>query len=256
MRPLLGQPFQNPNRPTVVLRIAVFLTASLTAAQPLAFDAASFKPATTTNGNSTFNLLPAGIEGTNDSLSMLIRFAYHLQPNQLSGPAWLDTAAFDVIAKASHQATAEELRQMLQSLLAERLKMVVHQEEKQVVSYVLVVDKGGLKIRPVEGTNRNMHGTGHSFEATEAPLSQLAGNLAGLLRRAVVDETNTPGSFTYTLSWSPENQSAAEKGAAAAIPGPTLLEALREQLGLRLEERKIPMQVLVVDHVERRPTEN
>lgn len=91
-----------------------------------------------------------------------------------------------------------------------------------------------------------MHGTRNGLEATEAPMSQLAGNIAYMLGRAVVDETHTPGAFTYKLTWTPGYTGAA----------PTLFDALREQLGLKLEERKTPMQVLVVDHVERVPTEN
>lgn len=129
-----------PPSPRLILRgrmarkCALLAIACIAAAQPLAFDVASVKPTHTAGGNSTFNTQPAGLEGTNDTLSALIRWAYHLEPNQLSGPAWLDTESFDIVAKASHEVKADELRQMLQTLLEERFKLAGHREENNFPS--------------------------------------------------------------------------------------------------------------------------
>jgi len=220
----------------------------IASAQTLTFDVASVKANKTgTYDSSTLNVHPASLEGTNDTLSLWIRYAYDLQPTQLSGPNWLDTERFDIMAKASREVNKDEIRKMLQALLAERFKLEIHHEERQLRSYALVVDKGGLKIKPVEGDQKNMHGSHNSLDATQAPLSQLAGNLSYFLGSPVYDETRTPGAFTYTLKWGPENTSP---------PGPTIFEALREELGLRLEERKTATDVVVVDHVERVPIGN
>lgn len=230
-------------------RTILLLSLAWTAdAQTLTFDVASVKVNRTgTYDNSTLNTHPASIEGTNDSLSLWIRYAYNLQPTELSGPNWIDNDRFDIMAKASREVNKDELRQMLQALLVDRFKLEFHREEKQLRNFLLVVDKGGLKIQPVEGDQKNMHGSRNSLEATQAPLSQLAGNLVYFLNSPVSDETKTPGNFTYTLKWGPDNVSP---------PGPTIFEALREQLGLRLDERKTATQVMVIDHVERVPTGN
>jgi len=241
-----------------MLRTAVLLAAAIgaAAAQPLTFEVASVKPNLTDSGHSSNHTRPTSLIMDNSTLAGLIRSAYGLRPDQLIGPGWMETERFDIAAKSSHEVTDDELMQMLQALLVERFKLTFHHDEKELPVYALVVDKKGLKIQPVEGNGDSTHTEKGLLQAKEVTLAQLAKSLSTILGRTVLDDTKTEGSFTFELKWTPEDLSAKEKKAEKESAGPSIYDAVREQLGLKFEERKAKLPILIVDHVERVPTEN
>lgn len=252
------------------MRLAVYLAILLatpvlgqTVDSPPAFEAASVK----LSGDSTpysFNAGPGQLEVRGVTLRILILMAYG--PN-VSAPDWLDSVKLDVVAKLPASAAglspkdrAHITTLMLQGLLAERFKLNVHREEKVVPGYALVVAPGGPKMRRVEPLQFNQ-GTVMvgGITARSLPISQILASARGAVGRPVKDETDLSGYYEFNLTWTPEDKLLAGADNTSTAPGdrpPSIFTALQEQLGLRLEPRKLPIEVVVVDHVERVPTEN
>jgi uncharacterized protein (TIGR03435 family) len=270
-------------------RAAVILCASIALGQQsnpkLTFEVASIKPAgpqamarlqgSVEGGPGT--AAPARIQFTDIPLKALIMRAYDVQSFQVSGPSWMDSQRFDVIAKVPAGATKEDARIMLQNLLAERFKLKLHKGSKEAAIYELVVAKGGLKLKEAVWTASHgqlgiqaaakgrMRMQGDA--ATMARLTEVLGMMVG---RPVVDKTGLTGSYDVMLDFSPEGMGPGPKGPGPAEgggnpaeaprdsndSGPTIFAALQEQLGLKLESRKGPVDVLVVESVEKAPTKN
>jgi len=220
------------------------------------FDVAAVKPSDPARPGARMNIDPGGtLIVVNQPVSKLITYAYDVRYFQLAGnPGWVDTDRYDVTAKSSSDYAAGSRdaggRETLRSLLADRFGLVVHRETKMQNVYRMVVAKRGVRMQAVEtpGIQRGIYGEkrGHiqGFAATTA---MLARELAGITERVVIDNTNLPGMFDWTLQWATE--------ADDATAGPTIFAALEEQLGLKLEPAKAPVDVIVVDHVNR-PTVN
>ena len=142
---------------------------------------------------------------------------------------------------------------MLQALLAERFRLVVHRETKELPGYALVVGKNGPKFHEVQddGTAAKIgSGDGHQINAHHISMKMLAGKLAGYIGSPVVDSTGLTGLFDFTLDFSVDESMSADR-----TPGPTIFEAVQWQPGLKLEARREPAEVIVIDHVEK-PSEN
>ena len=140
---------------------------------------------------------------------------------------------------------------MPQALLTERFGMKFHRETREVPAYVLVVAKSGLKARPAaEGSAGGFNRRPGHLETRSATMAGLADKLSQQSERPVVDQTAVRGSYEFTLDWTPDELQS--DGQA----GPSLFTAIEEQLGLRLEARKEPMEVVVVDYVEKIPSGN
>ena len=182
-------------------------------------------------------------------------------------------AAFQKLPK-EQQETQRGL--MLQSLLADRCKLKIHFETKEHPTYTLVVAKGGLKLKEADPNNTYANGikvpegrprTGvmmlgpyGKLTGQAIPIPRLAGQLAALIRSPVMDRTGLTGKYDFTLEWSPdEGRGMTMQGAGRPTPsddsGPSIFTAIQEQLGLKLESTKGPVEYVVVDHVER-PSEN
>jgi uncharacterized protein (TIGR03435 family) len=149
---------------------------------------------------------------------------------------------------------------MLQGLLAERFKLKVHREEKVVPGYALVVAPGGPKMRRVEllQFNTGVVSTG-SITARSLPVAQIVASAGGAVGVPVRDMTGLSGNYEFNLTFTPEDKMFASADNTSTAPDdrpPSIFTALQEQLGLKLEPRKFPIQFVVVDHVERVPTEN
>jgi uncharacterized protein (TIGR03435 family) len=219
------------------------------AAAPPAFDVASVKPS---DPNQTIAIKRSGnhIATVNTSLEMLITWAYDIFTDQLYGkPKWLDSVCYDVTANAPEERAP--FRQMMQTLLAERFRLAVHRETRELPMYALVAAKGGPKVQVTElvgsiGLNPfSMPGRGR-LVGTRVNAEMLAKVLANQLGRTVRDETGLKGIFDFKLEWEP----------GAGTEGASLFTAVQEQLGLKLAARKGPVEVLVIDHIESTPTEN
>jgi uncharacterized protein (TIGR03435 family) len=211
-------------------------------APPAEFEVASIKPSQPSL-DAGARVDPALMHFTNLSLSNYIGMAFSLKSFQLSGPDWIDREKFDIDAKipAGQQ---DQFPAMMERLLEQRFQLKVHRETRILPVYVLVAASGGLKIHPNEhaaGPSSTKWGPGR-LEAHDLPLSSLLGQFED---RPVVDATGIAGTFDFTLKWSED-----------ANQGPSLRDALQEQLGLKLEPRKQPFEIVVVDSIARKPSEN
>ena len=236
---------------------------------PLAFEVASVKPS---DPAQSIAIKRSGyhLSTTSTSLEMLLTWAYDIHSDRLYGkPAWLDAVRYDVVANAPQGGTLHRepeevgpLQRMMQTLLAERFKLAVHREIRQLPMYALVVAKSGPKVLladPPESMGLNpfsMPSRGRLI-GKQVTAAMLANVLSGQLGCSVQDRTDLHGVFDFTLEWEPDTQSEA---AVDPPPGvrtrPSLSSALQEQLGFKLETHKGPVEVLVIDHIERTPTDN
>jgi len=262
---------------------------------------------------------PTRFTASNFSLSNLVTLAYDLRPYQLTAPSWLNSERFDIVAKVPPGATKEQFRVMLQNLLAERFKLVMHREKKELPMFELVVGKGGPKLKESEdqadsepaagapppmpggpmqdkmgkdgfpempaGRTMTMMMPGRArMTAYKQTMEALATRLSMSAGRPVMDGTGLKKKYDFTLTYAPESTGMGPMGmaspsggggmamvgtaggpvggpmpdhtAADAEPLPTLATALQEQLGLKLESKKGPVDIVVVDKIEKVPTEN
>jgi uncharacterized protein (TIGR03435 family) len=271
-------------RPTAIASLAFcsLLALGQTVAPLPEFEAVSIKPNKSGDVRAAFHPSPGGrLSATNVTAKALIEWAFGVRDFQLSGePGWADSERFDVVAKSDgnprYDFIKPELETMFRGVLAERFKLTVHRETKELPVYSLVVAKNGPKIHavdegdcpevptpqnPCRSLRSNQFG---QLTAIKAPMPALALVLVGFARRVVVDKTGLQGSYSYTLDWKKYLQPPQlPPGADPAVPiamDPASLEAaiataLEEQLGLKLESGKGPVEMIVVDHLER-PSEN
>jgi len=221
----------------------------------------------------TLNVAPGTtLRFANRQLKELIMIAYGVGGRQLTGPGWLidppgqaagDVPRFDIVAKVPSDASRDQIPAMLQNLLADRFKLKVHRESKEIVIYALSQAKGGVKIKPVaegekrqSGCARNMFGengvtTAVCGNMTAAQLAQQLPTLAPAYFREgpVVDQTGLPQSYDFPLAWITMQQR------DAGQDGPSMYDAI-DKLGLHLERQKGNAEVLVVDQCEKTPAEN
>jgi uncharacterized protein (TIGR03435 family) len=225
-------------------------------AAPLAFDVASVKPNRTGEGSTHIGHSGGTLTMTNATLKYCILRAYGVADAQVSGPAWLDTERYDIVAKAAADATNDQHQLRLRALLAERFRLAVHRETKEASVFALVIAKNGPKIKKEEfseGDGDIASNRGH-VTAKAVSMNHLATFLAGpraALGLGVINQTGLDGQYSFTLDWTPEGINP-----AAPDSPPSIFSALQEQLGLKLETRKAPVEILFIDHIERVPTEN
>lgn len=282
-------------------------------AQPgkLEFEVASVKPAAPQTGGRIFvgrqggpgTPDPGRVTFTNTALKQLITLAYNLKPYQVTGPDWLDSERFDVIAKIPAGSSKEQVNQMLQSLLEERFKLTFHSVTKEFPLYELVVGKNGHKLKasvedpagagagPDAGPGRGgpppvgkdgfptlppgrrgmlmmSKGGPLRIAANVQSMTDLANMLSNQIGTPVVDKTGLTGTYDFALEFVPERVGAGGIGgglvapgevpgaSADAFDGPTIFGAVQDQLGLKLEQKKGPLEVMVIDRAERVPSEN
>jgi len=230
------------------------------AASAQEFEVVSIKPNHSGSGGSHSHGDRGMIAATNVTLSSLIVDAYGLNDYQIEGPPWLKEERYDFTARFTETSPDDRKRVygiMLQKMLAERFKLQTHREEKSSAVYGLVVTKAGIKFR--EAANPNGDGSdahGEHYEGKGIAMAALADFLLRFEDLPVVDMTGLKGRYDLTLDWSPEPKNPKPGDPPPAGPFPYLPEALQEQLGLKLENRKAPIDFLVVDHAEKIPTEN
>jgi len=178
----------------------------------------------------------------------------------LGGPDWLATENYDIEARADHSYSIDDLHVMFQNLLADRFNLKFHKEVKEGPVYALSVDKSGLKMK-ADGTGQALGipiipAAGGGFTGTRVPMQYLTWWLGQQLQndgRPVVDETGLDQSYDFTLSFAPQLPPDVSRD---SLPPqmqdlPSIFDALQEQLGLKLVPTKGPVEVIVIDHIER-----
>jgi uncharacterized protein (TIGR03435 family) len=249
----------------IVATTIAFLTANAAFGQAPdaspAFEAAFIKANTTGSGGSSSNGTKGQLVMVNQSLRRLVERAYNVKAFQVTAPEWLENVRFDITAKYPEGAKNSDRPAMLKTLLEDRFKLATHSESRELPGYGLVLAKGGLKIKTVEssedsGTSSNSSNNAVTLKVTSIPMADVADYLARRLGSAVIDKTGVDGAYTFELHWTLEAPDAAGgAGASAAAEFAAVQEAIGT-LGLHLQAQKVPVQVVVVDHVERVPTEN
>jgi len=221
------------------------------------FDVASVKPNVGSDRSIPFRTPPLdGITLTNNPLESIIRYAYSVQPFRLEGvPGWTLDERFDIAAKAAGPISDTERRLMMRALLVERFRLKAHFETRQKTIYVMTLareDKRlgrGLKPRPECATSPCQSGGSGRRDAIQiraVTLTQLADGMMSTLRGELVrDETGVPGAFDVEMSWRPETSTDPDDAR------PSFVTAVREQLGLKLEPLRRPVEILVVESVDR-----
>lgn len=240
------------------LVLPLILSLSALAQTPLAFEAATVKPNKSGRTDTHSDRDNNRVSIVNMQLRRLIARAYDMRADQILGPDWIDTERFDVIAKSEFVPNANQFLEMLQALLADRFKLALHRETREGRAYALVVAKGGLKLRPVEANgNSSTNNNRGELVAKGISMARLAETLSRDVGLAVVDQTGVEGVFDFKLSYDPSSTTPSTDAAAASgDAGPSIFTALQEQLGLKLESKKMPVEYVVIDHAERVPAEN
>jgi uncharacterized protein (TIGR03435 family) len=265
------------------------------------FEVASVKPSADSetpmgNVNRGLHIDGAMVSFNGMPLRWYLHYAYTVKETQVTGPEWLTSARFDVVAKLPQGATREQIPAMVQALLADRFKLTLHKESKEFSVFALVVAKGGIKMKesPLDpdteegpgkanvdvsvvggdrGATVNLgKGASVAFEgqrlvAKKVTMAYLADSLARFEDRPVVDMTNLAGTYDCTLEYNLDDVRALIL--SSAPPGTPLpprqadvgettvsLNSSLAAAGLKLEPRKAPLDILVVDHIEKTPTAN
>ena len=272
--------------------------AAQTTGAPLpSFEVASIKPNHSGERRRGFGLQPDRFTATNVTTKMLVTFAYNIRDLQVSGgPSWMDSTTYNIDAREEGSIVEKlkslprdqrraQIRLMVQSLLADRFKLIVSRETQDLPVYALVVAKNGPKLheaRPgdtypngIKGLDGRghagmVHSGGDHISAQGISITSLnhdEGSLVDLLSqqlgRTVLDQTGLKGKYDIALKWTPDQNpdgmvqgpDGGRPGAESAPPpdssGPSIFTAIQEQLGLKLEPTKGPVDVIVIDHIER-----
>lgn len=201
---------------------------------------------------------PGSLTFRNQRLITCIAWAYDVAEYQISGPNWMNDISVDVVAKASTPAKETELRAMLQTLLADRFKLALHRETKELNALILTVGKGGSKLEPTETVGSPSFQTGKmNLTGKGATVAEMTQFLSRELHIPFVDQTGLTGHYNYFLDIAAYVTEEMQKS-----PGPPpeansiVAQAMQAQLGLKLEAKKAPVEMLVIDRVEKTPTEN
>ena len=262
------------------------------------YEVSTIKPYKSDGGSGPMRIgilnAPDGLTATNVTVQMLIQFAYGVQNYQISGgPAWVNSEHYEIDAKMDG-AVAEALQKlsqddrnvarqkMLQALLADRFKLTIHRDTKELPVYSLVIGKGGSKLKeakpgdtypnsPQLPGGRGGRGTvmfggrggAQTLTAQAVPVSTLVRMLSGNLGRPVLDKTGLTGVYDYTLQFAPDQTQGpsfggpdgglrgGDAGAPPESTAPSIFTAVQEQLGLKLESGKGPVELIVIERIEK-----
>jgi uncharacterized protein (TIGR03435 family) len=191
-----------------------------------------------------------GFTAQNVSMQILISLAYGGDSDRVQGPGWIGSQQYDVTAKTEgeRKLSYDELKPLLQDLLAQRFQLKVHTQMKEGSGYALVVAKGGAKLQETKGAADHSYILPNSLDVQNRSMAAFAGALSRPAGRPVVDETGLKGNYDIRVNYA-EDQ---DKNPTL----PSIFTALQEQLGLQLVPKKVPVEFIIVDHVERTPAEN
>ena len=232
------------------------------------FEVASIKPGNSEDRRPLFSF-PNGSQLTvrNFTVRRLIQIAYRIKDFQISGgPAWIGADLYDINAKSETAAKQDEIMPMLQALLASRFQLIVRRETREMPVYALVLSKNGPKMKPADASAARLIRVRRGLlTAAQGSTAIIADQLQNFLNRTVIDKTGLTGDYDVKLEWAPDEYQVSmfsamgvPEGFGAPSPdwhGPSLFTALEEQLGLKLESQKGPVELFMIERIER-PSEN
>jgi uncharacterized protein (TIGR03435 family) len=278
----------------LVLTASALLPVGLHAQAPAAggptFEVASIKANHSGDGRIGLGMQPGGRYTAQKPLRLIIQNAYRVQGFQVvNAPDWTQSERYDISAKADGTPTQEQVQQMVQALLADRFKLQVHRETKEMPIYALVMAREDGRLGPkLKVSTAECGNAGRGRGGVQPPpapgqplqcgmrlgpgnllgggmtMTNLATSIANSVNRVVVDRTGLTGNYDFELIWTPELPQGGGPGGGLGPPGggpnidpngPSLFTAVQEQLGLKLDSTRGPVETLVIDRVER-PTEN
>ena len=277
-------------RATIVSAAAIVFGAQSLAQSPagsgVTFEVASVKPNVSNSGSSSSNEPPGGYVATNMSLRRLIAIAYRMNlatdRDRIVGPSWIDEARFDINARTPPETRRDQVPDLLKSLLVERFNLRAHVETREAPIYALVrarsdgqpgaqltrssldcskpgafLSRGagsapGIDVeKPQCGIISTVDANGGVLRGGGRTMTDLAVNLSGRVGRTVIDRTGLDGVYDFVLRWTPENFQNPTGNAGASRDGTLIFTALQEQLGLKLDAQRGPVEFLIIDKVER-----
>jgi len=256
---------------TIAMVVSVRGQAPTVPRSPLAFGVVSVKPNTSGEQGGTSRAQPGRYQGINVTLKRVISLAYRPVQEFVGGPDWINTAHFDIDARAEGNPSQDQMFEMLRTLLADRFKLVVHKELKESPVYALTLARRdgrlGSRLKPSDAECRPpdsapsapspQTGPRCGFKLGNGVLSGQGATMArfaselSFVGRQVIDRTGLTGPFDVDLEWTPDSPGAAPTPDAGA----SIFTAIHEQLGLKLEPSTAPLEVIVIDSAER-PSEN
>lgn len=241
-----------------------------------AFEVATIKPSKPGTPGKLFTVRGVNVLTVNTSLSDILTMAYNLHAKQIvNAPDWVESDKYDITGKPDvpGQPSSDQLKTLLQKLVADRFQLKFHREKKELSAYVITPAKAGVKLTPSASDPNGLPGLFFQglgrLRVTNATIQQFAEVMQGAaLDRPVVDQSGLTGKYDFTLNWTPDEfQFPGMRGpngqlpppppgaAANATEQPDLFTAIQQQLGLKLDSMKAPVDVLVIDKVEK-PSEN
>jgi uncharacterized protein (TIGR03435 family) len=256
---------------TIAMVVSVRGQAPSVPRPPLEFSVISVKPNTSGEQGGTSRGQPGRYQGINVTLKRVIGLAYRPVQEFVGGPDWINTAHFDIDARAEGNPSQDQMFEMLRTLLAQRFKLVVHKELKESPVYALTLARRdgrlGSRLKPSDAECRPpdsappvpspQTGPRCGFKLGNGVLSSQGATMArfaselSFVGRQVIDRTGLAGAFDVDLEWTPDSPGAA----SAPDAGASIFTAIQEQLGLKLEPSTAPLEVVVIDSAER-PSEN
>jgi uncharacterized protein (TIGR03435 family) len=249
--------FTSENCAKIILASSILVLLRPITAQPPNVTAPAFEVASVRSnpgGGNMIEVTPGHLHVTSATLATCIKWAYRVQNGQISGRTsaisdLLNTERYDIVAKSTELVADQQIRLMLQTLLADRFKLVLHKEARDTQMYSLLLEKNGRKFSESQGA-------GESEQQSKSKLTrrwkwtsmkQFADTLSDAMQAPVVDQTGLLGTYDFSLDLTPYLPTTGERPDLAAM----MVTAIREQLGLRMESHKAPIDVMVIDRLEK-----
>jgi uncharacterized protein (TIGR03435 family) len=210
-------------------------------------------------GRESIQFSPDSVTMRNVSLKSSLQWAYHVMEMQVQGPPWLGSDRYDIVAKSGSAVSEEQLRLMVQDLLAERFHVALHRLTKESAAYVLTVGKNGPKVQESKsegGSDIQPQKERMIIAAQRVPVSMLTETLSRILQTPVIDMTGLKGKYDVTINVAKYLADLQPSGGGPPDVLGVLMTGLQEELGLKLEAKKMQLDFLVVDRAEKIPGEN
>ena len=227
----------------------------VTASFAQTFEVASVKQLDSGTGGNAVEVTPGAVLAHAATVATCIRWAYNVSYSQIAGADpngkdVLNAGRYEIAAKPARPVPENQLRLMMQALLADRFKLALHHETREMQTYTLVADPKGTKLRESQGDGTHqLTGSKFTRQYKWTTIAEFTGDLSDAMRSPVIDRTGLPAKYDFSIDLAPY-MSAAPEQQRPDLPS-VVATALREQLGLRLTPQRVPVDVLVIDHVEK-----